>query len=101
LPIEDDRNLAEWYRDRLPNLQLLEGPENVAKKDQNPLAWAKAAFPGSTYDSYLQLNALPELPSSVTEFLQWCEQRYKFLEHRLADLLGVDLSQPTRDDDKG
>jgi hypothetical protein len=96
---EEDRELAEWYRDRLPNLQLLEGPENVAKKDQNPLAWAKIAFPGPACDSYLQLNGLPGLPSSITEFPQWCERRRQLLEQRLADLLGVNLSQPAEDDE--
>ncbi len=99
LPDEEERDLAEWYRDRLSNLQLLEGPENVAKKDKDPLAWAQGAFTGSTYDSYLQLNALPALPSSVTEFPRWCEQRYKLLEQRLANLLGVDLSQTTTEED--
>ena len=61
---------------------------------------AQGAFTGSTYDSYLQLNALPELPSSVTEFPQWCEQRYKLLEQRLADLLSVDLSPTAEEDDE-
>lgn len=101
LPDEDDRALAEWYRDRLPNLQLLEGPENVAKKDQNPLAWAQTAFTGSAYDSYLQLNALPDLPSSILDFPQWCEKRYKLLEKLLAHLLGVDLTPAAEDDGEG
>jgi hypothetical protein len=96
---EGERSDAEWYRDRLANLQLLEGPENVAKKDQNPSDWAQHAFAGSAHDSYLQLNALPELPSSIAEFPQWCEQRYKLLEQRLADLLGVDLLPPDDEDD--
>jgi hypothetical protein len=99
IPDEDERNLAEWYRDRLANLQLLEGPENIAKKDQNPSDWARNAFAGSAHDSYLQLNALPELPSSIAEFPKWCEQRYKLLEQRLADLLGVGLLPPGEDDE--
>jgi len=96
---QDERDLAEWYRDRLPNLQLLEGPENVAKKDQNPLAWAQVAYKGPAYESYLQLNALPGLPASIADFPNWCERRYRILEQRLADLLGVDLSQPSEDDE--
>jgi len=99
LPDDHDRDLAEWYRDRLANLQLLEGPENIAKKDQNPRDWAQAAFSGAAHDSYRQLNALPELPSSAAEFPQWCEQRYRLLEQRVADLLGVDLSPSTDEGD--
>ncbi len=96
---EDERNLAEWHRDRLSNLQLLEGPENVAKKDKIPSAWARSTFSGPQYDSYLQLNALPELPSSAAEFPSWCDQRYKLLEQRLAQLLDVDMSQHADADD--
>lgn len=98
LPDEKNREMAEWYRDRLPNLQLLAGPENVAKKDNDPLSWARTTYTGSAYESYLHLNGLPDLPSSITEFPEWCEQRYKLLEQRLAALLGVDLSQMSEDD---
>ena len=100
LPDDEERYLAEWYRDRLANLQLLEGPENIAKKDQDPHAWANAAFPGSAYESHLQLNALPDpLPSSIADFPQWCERRYAILEQRLAELLGVDISQSKEEED--
>lgn len=93
---DEDREWASWYRDRLPNLQLLEGPENIAKKDRNPLDWAKATFDQHQSVNYLDLNALPELPGSVSEFPGWCEQRYKLLERRLAALLSVDLSPAPR-----
>jgi len=43
---------------------------------------------------HLDLNALPELPTSVAEFPAWCEQRYELLERRLAALLSVDMSPP-------
>jgi hypothetical protein len=99
LPDDEERYLTEWYRDRLANLQLLEGPGNIAKKDQDPHTWANATFPGSAHDSHLQLNALPDpLPSSIADFPQWCERRYRLLEQRLADLLGVDMTQPTEED---
>lgn len=99
VPDEDARDLAAWYRDRLANLQLLEGPENIAKKDRDPLGWAQSSYTGAAYDSYLQLNGLPDLPSAVAEFPDWCEQRYKLLEQRLAGLLGVDLATPVGEAD--
>jgi hypothetical protein len=92
---DEDRDLASWYRDRLANLQLLEGPENVAKKDRTPHEWAKTVFDEQRYATYLDLNALPELPRCVAEFPSWCEERYKLLEQRLATLLSVDMPPPT------
>jgi hypothetical protein len=45
------------------------------------MAWAHAAFRWIAYDGYLQLNALPQLPSSTTAYP-----------------LGVDLLQPGDDE---
>jgi hypothetical protein len=84
--------LAVWHRDRLANLQLLEGPENIAKKDRDPAAWAKDTYSEAAYLNYLELNALPELPAAVLEFNDWCERRYELLGKRLATLLDADWS---------
>ncbi|WFE43502.1 DUF262 domain-containing protein [Verrucosispora sp. WMMD1129] len=86
---EDQLDLALWYRDSLANLQLLEGPENIAKKDKLPRAWAEATFSAAGYQNYLELNALPDLPISLDDYLDWCERRYHLLGRRLALLLGT------------
>ncbi|MFG1804416.1 DUF262 domain-containing protein [Micromonospora carbonacea] len=86
---EDELGEAIWYRDSLANLQLLEGPENIAKKDQLPEQWARATMSPEAYESFLQLNALPGLPASLDGYLGWCERRHHLLGQRLAKLLGT------------
>jgi hypothetical protein len=76
-------------RDLLPNLQLLEGPENTSKKDQPPLKWAKATFDGPAYEAYLARNDLPGLPRHAADFDDWFTQRRAALAERLRGLLGV------------
>ncbi|WFE99603.1 DUF262 domain-containing protein [Micromonospora sp. WMMD964] len=80
---------AAWYRDSLANLQLLEGPENIAKKDRLPDEWARATMSADAYQAYLQLNALPDLPATLDDYLGWCERRHELLGRRLAELLGT------------
>lgn len=76
-------------RDLLPNLQLLEGPENISKKDQQPLQWAKATFHDDAYNAYLSRNELPGLPGQPTDFSEWFSHRSTALSERLRVLLDV------------
>jgi hypothetical protein len=76
-------------RDLLPNLELLEGPENVGKSDTPPLEWAQANYPGDGFDAYLARNELPDLPTDVSEFIEWFGRRRDALTIRLATGLGV------------
>ena len=64
-------------RDLLPNLQLLEGPQNIAKSAKDPGSWSTPEFADQTnLANYLNRNALPEpLPSSATEFKSFFEAR--------------------------
>ncbi|MFF0314263.1 DUF262 domain-containing protein [Micromonospora sp. NPDC005252] len=89
---EEQLDDAIWYRDSLANLQLIEGAENIAKKDRLPEKWARATMTDEAYASYLQLNALPGLPTSLDDYLGWCEQRHHLLGRRLAELLGTTWS---------
>ena len=85
-------------RDLLPNLQLLEGPENTSKKDKPPLQWAQATFHGPAYDAYLARNDLPGLPQQAADFDDWFARRRIALAERLRVLLGVRLvadNEPT------
>lgn len=82
-------------RDRLPNLQLLEGLENIGKTDTVPAQWAAAAFAGDSYGAYLARNELPGLPEAPGDFLDWFDQRAQLLAKRLRTLLQVSSSEPT------
>lgn len=76
-------------RDLLPNLQLLEGPENAAKKDQDVLEWARSTHPGGAYQAYLDRNALPALPEQPHDVQEWIDKRKEILRARLTQLLSA------------
>jgi hypothetical protein len=76
-------------RDQLPNLQLLEGPENISKSDTPPAVWAAAAHATpQSYQAFLDRNDLPRLPADVREFHEFFAQRRVSLAHRVGIALG-------------
>jgi hypothetical protein len=80
---------------RLPNLQLLEGPINIAKQDQLPLDWAESAYPDEAQRGlYLAGHDLEGLPESVHAFDDFYESRRKRMVHKLHVLLRVPVPQP-------
>ncbi len=59
---------VQSLRDRLPNLQLLEGPVNIGKSDSMPLDWCKEQFKSEQRAAYLDRHDLAELPAEMTGF---------------------------------
>lgn len=76
-------------QDRLPNLQLLEGPVNIEKQATPPKTWAENKY-GSGYFDYLARNDLPLLSDSIMDFADYYLERKRRLARRLAEVLGVD-----------
>jgi hypothetical protein len=76
-------------RDRLPNLQLLEGPENIAKSATDPLSWLVSNYSEEGRGAHLERHALPWLPSSVDQFEEFYEARRKALADRIRKMLGT------------
>ena len=87
-----DRDAADELqakRDQLPNLQLLEGSENISKSDTPPMVWAAASFATpDSYRAYLDRNDLPGLPADVNEFVDFFTERRAALARRIAATLG-------------
>lgn len=80
-------------RDGLPNLELLEGPENVAKNAKMPLAWARDVYTTpEAYSAYLDRNALPELIDDPTNFLTFYDSRRALLRERIRRAFGLATS---------
>ncbi|MEV1288752.1 DUF262 domain-containing protein [Micromonospora sp. NPDC049679] len=78
--------------DRLANLQLLEGTENVDKRASLPSDWASRAYPDpAARAGYVARNDLGELPA-LDDFLRFYDRRRELMRERLLDLLGVDPS---------
>lgn len=87
---EADANEMMDRRDRLPNLQLLEGLENIGKSDLLPGEWAATAYPtADAYSAYLSRNDFTTLPAASSDFLPWFLERSRLLEKRLRGLLQV------------
>ena len=78
---DDEIEDLQARRDLLPNLQLLEGPQNIAKSAQDPGNWSVSEFADPTkLENYLTRNALPQpLPSATTEFNSFFEARRELL----------------------
>lgn len=84
---DDQAESVSSRRDLLPNLQLLEGPENVAKKDDDPLEWARATYPDGSFEAYLDRNSLPGLPHDPAELDEWFDRRRDLLRSRFTTML--------------
>lgn len=76
-------------RDQLPNLQLLEGLENISKSDTPPAAWAATAFPAAdALQAFLDRNQIPWLPSRTNDFEAFFTARRAALARRISVTLG-------------
>lgn len=76
--------------DRMPNLQLLEGPENEAKRNRLPSDWAKDQYPDAVArDGWLASHDLHDLPVDLEQFLDFYEARRLRMRVRLAAVLGA------------
>jgi hypothetical protein len=81
--VEFDRlaDLAE----RLPNLQLLEGPVNVAKQSAMPASWLAQHFVDATArDAYRAWHDLGSLPDGIAGFERFFGERQERIERRFA-----------------
>ena len=75
-------------RDKLANLQLLEGLLNVSKGDTVPAEWLSAAYPDPTQrQAVLDRHDLGRLPATAAEFMEFYQVRRERMRQRLATLL--------------
>lgn len=83
-------------RDRLPNLQLLPGPDNVQKQQTLPSDWIDQRFPSEgPRGLYLSSNDLDGLPSDLSGFLEFYETRRAVMMTRLASMLRSPANDPS------
>jgi hypothetical protein len=75
-------------RDKLANLQLLEGLLNVSKGDSVPAEWLSAAYPDPMQrQAVLDRHDLGKLPATAAEFMDFYQARRERMRQRLATLL--------------
>lgn len=91
----EDPKIDKWQsrRNLLPNLQLLEGPENIAKQDSPPRSWADDAYPqDGGVENYLMIHDLEGLDDDVLTFDDFFETRRDRLKEKLDALVGSTVS---------
>jgi hypothetical protein len=75
----------------LANLQLLDGPLNMSKKDRLPHEWMARHFGDkSQTDAYAARADLGEVPDDICRFEDFYDARRRRIRRRLAELLGVE-----------
>ena len=86
--------LLRDIRDRLPNLQLLAGADNIQKQATLPMAWLRSKYPGQdgegdkmSMKDYCDLHNLGDPPAEVKDFQQFYDIRHDMLKTRIADLI--------------
>lgn len=81
---DEEAAAVSAMRDGLPNLELLEGPENVAKNARMPLSWAREAYSTpEAYSAYLNRHALPDLIDDPAHFQRFYAERRALLRDRI------------------
>lgn len=85
---DTDHETAIEACNRIPNLQLLEGPINAAKQATLPAIWIESRFPDtSARDAYRIRHDLGELPAELAQFHTFYARREAQLAFRFHELL--------------
>lgn len=92
-----DRNIPEdrwsqWldHKDDLGNLQLLQGPVNVAKSDKEFAAWLIETCPEQgSLQAYKKEHMIPDIDLSFDEFPEFLEARTQKIKDQIERVLGV------------
>lgn len=85
----DDEQVELWreWMNRLPNLQLLEGPLNQGKQDKLPSKWLDERIQPGEREDYCLRHDMTGVPDSLAGFGEFFKRRRDQLLHRLRDLL--------------
>jgi hypothetical protein len=89
---------------RLPNLQLLEGPINISKQATLPAEWARTiSADEDQIGLYLAGHDLHGVPEDLHTFVEWCASRRERMQRRLLRTLEAGRTapvsqRPSRDD---
>ncbi len=91
--VPEDQVLAfQERRDRIANLQLLEGTPNQEKSAKMPAEWLRDHFTSEDGLTGWKLrNFADDVPDAIAGFLEFNDARREKMKARLAQLLGVSL----------
>ena len=86
-----DKKIADFiqYRDRIANLQLLEGSKNTEKSAKMPSEWLSQEFSvPSSRQNYKDIHLLGDVPGAITQFDVFYKARRDRLKEHIRRLLG-------------
>lgn len=93
---EDELDDFQEKMNRLGNLQLLDGPQNEAKRATLPAEWLAATYPDEAAQrDYCSRHDLGDIPENILAFEEFYETRRRRMSTKLRRLLaaGTDDSQ--------
>lgn len=73
----------------LPNLQLLEGAENIEKQALMPADWMDKHLSKAAHSNYCDNHLLGDMPTELTDFRKFYESRRKVLRARIVKILAA------------
>ena len=83
-----DVDRLQDLKERLPNLQLLEGPDNQSKSDRMPAQWIAETYTrDEERTGYVSRHMLGDLPMDLSGFEAFYEARRKRLGERIVAVL--------------
>ena len=85
---EDESARLRDLADRLPNLQLLPGHENLQKRAMLPADWLANFASDDLRRSYAETHLLGDVPEHLDGFESFYEARRQRLKERVIELLG-------------
>ena len=86
---DEKLDLFRDEKDRLANLQLLQGAVNTEKGAKMPAEWlAEKHADEASRNEYMEHHMLGDVPESITEFDTFYDARRELLKKRIGQLLG-------------
>lgn len=92
---EADTNQLRDFADRLPNLQLLDGHENVRKRAMLPTKWLQTFSTTEARLNYTASHLLGDVPEGLDAFVPFYEARRQRLKDRISSLLRAADTPPS------
>ena len=83
---KEERKEYEYWADTLPNLQLLEGGENMSKSDMPLEKWVEKNV-NNDRDKFLKEHFIPNIDLSLGNFDEFYNERTKLLVQELIKIL--------------
>ena len=87
--LEEDIADFKEMANSLPNLQLLEGAENIEKQASMPAEWMTSKLSDAARTNYCDNHLLGDVPESLTDFREFYDARFDALRSQIVEMLSA------------